>query len=160
MFTCLGLKTNNYQHRIHSCRSDHNQTPDSAWKWCCVVFAVVLYKINIGAYAANLLCFYWLTEPEVEQKIVCQSLLEIAPKQEKTRLLLVQASTGVNTRFCQHIHTIKKQQDIKFSEIEKLLADLIEGRIWHFQQQQQHVCLINQQKKEQKGTDTNSYSSK
>lgn len=86
------------------------------------------------------------------KKIVCQTLLEIAPKQEKTRLLLVQASTGVNTRICQHTHTIKKQQDIKFSEIEKLLADLIEGRIWHFQQQQQHVCLINQQKKEQKGT--------
>lgn len=101
------LKTYNYQHRIHSCRSDHNQTPDSAWKWCCVVFAVVLYEINIGAYAANLLCFYWLTEPEVEQKIVCQTLLEIAPKQEKTWLLLVQASTGVNTRFCQHTHNKK-----------------------------------------------------
>lgn len=54
------------------------------------------------------------------------------------------------TRGSANILTIKKQQDIKFSEIEKLLADLIEGRIWHFQQQQQHVCLINQQKKEQK----------
>ena len=98
------------------------------------------------------------------KKIGCQTLLEIAPKQEKTRLLLVRASTGVNTRFRQHIHTIKKQQDFKFLFLNLSFTN---ERWRNYCQTFTHsrrtdltfpaaatVCLINQQEKKNKKAPT------